>query len=155
MKKLVRFFGLIVLILLILLTGCKTQVDPNVELQKAEKVLLSYFDGISAFDYQKMRNACSSDYLLLEDGIIWTVEDHVNFLKPMEGIGTISYSFHDARKTIEGNVVWITHRNIAEAIMQGNPVNFEWIESTVLRKIEGEWKMVLLHSTTVKHPEAP
>jgi len=153
MKKLMQFLWLFVLILLSLSTGCKTKVDPNVELQKAEKVLQSYFDGISAFDYQKMRDACSSDYLLFEDGIIWTVEDHINFLQPMEGMGSISYSFHDARKILDGNVAWITHLNIAEAIMQDNPVHFEWIESAVLRKIEGEWKLVLLHATTAKPAE--
>ncbi|MBN2863374.1 MAG: nuclear transport factor 2 family protein [Bacteroidales bacterium] len=153
MEKLMRFSWMFVLISLIITTGCTTKVDPNVELQNAEKVLQSYFDGISAFDYQKMRDACSSDYLLFEDGIIWTVEDHINFLQPMEGMGSISYSFHDSRKTIDGNVAWITHRNIAEAIMQGNPVHFEWIESVILRKMDSGWKMVLLHSTTAKTAE--
>lgn len=153
MEKQMRFTWLCLLISLILPTGCTTKVDPGVELQNAEKVLQSYFDGISAFDYQKMRDACSPDYLLFEDGTIWTVEDHINFLQPIEGMGIISYSFQDARKTIDGNVAWITHRNIAEAIMQGNPVHFEWIESAILRKMDSGWKMVLLHSTTVKSAE--
>jgi hypothetical protein len=40
-------------------------------------VLQSYFDGISAFDYQKMRDACSPDYRLFEDVYNLTVEDHI------------------------------------------------------------------------------
>lgn len=155
MKKLIQSLYPSLLVFLIVLTGCTLKADPQLEMENAEKVLKSYFDGISSFDYQKMRDACSPDYALFEDGIIWTVDDHINFLKSMEGKGSISYSFIDINKSVEGSIAWITHRNIAEAVFEGNPMRFEWLESAIFKQIDGsKWKMVHLHSTTVKPTES-
>ena len=97
-----------------------------------------------------MRDACSSDYVLLEDGVVWTVEDHINYLKSIEGKASISYNFKVINSSIDGTVAWIAHRNNAEATFEGNKMHFEWLESAILRQIDGNWKMVLLHSTTAK-----
>jgi ketosteroid isomerase-like protein len=153
MKKLSQFPLLYLLIALNFFTSCTPKEDPQVEIRKVETILQSYFDGISNFDYQKMRDACSSDYVLFEDGTIWTVEDHISYLKSLEGKARISYNFKDVNKNVEGSVAWITHRNIAEAAFEGNEMHFEWIESAVFKKIDGNWKMVLLHSTTAKPSE--
>lgn len=120
------------------------------ELKEATQILQNYFDAVSEFDYQKMRDQCSASFLLFEDGEIWTVEDHINFLKQYEGKASIDYSLEDVNRTIQNEVVWITHRNKARATIEGQPVDFEWIESAILRKDDGEWKLVLLHSTTAK-----
>lgn len=150
MKRLIQFSFICLFAIPVVFVGCTMEKDPQSDLLDAEAVLFSYFDGIMNLDYQKMREACSSDFLLFEDGIIWTVEDHISYLEAMEGKGSISYSFADVKKNIEGSVAWITHRNIAEAAIEGNSMQFEWIESAVLRKIDGNWKMVLLHSTSAK-----
>jgi ketosteroid isomerase-like protein len=135
---------------LIMFVGCQRKEDSQAELAKVDKVFQSYFDGISQFDYQAMRKACSSDYLLLEDGTVWSVEDHINFLKSLEGKGSIAYRFYDVKKTIDGSVAWRTHRNVADATIDGKPAHFEWIESVVFKRNDGEWKMAVLHSTTAK-----
>ena len=122
------------------------------ELQKAAQVLQNYFDAVTEFDYQRMRDQCSASYLLFEDGEVWTVEDHINFLKQYEGKANIAYSLQDVSRAIQDGVVWITHRNKAKATIEGQPVSFEWIESAIIRKEEGEWKLVLFHSTTAKKP---
>jgi ketosteroid isomerase-like protein len=154
MKKLIKFPLSCLLILLIFITSCTPKEDSQVEIEKVETILQSYFGGISSFDYQKMRDACSSDYVLFEDGTIWTVEDHINYLKSLKGKGSISYKFKDVKINMEGSVAWITHRNIAEAAFEGNEMHFEWIESAIFKKIDGNWKMVLLHSTTAKPLES-
>ena len=122
--------------------------------KQAAQVLQDYVDAVSEFDYQKMRDQCSASFLLFEDGEVWTVEDHTDFLKQYEGKGSIEYSFEDVRRTAQNDVVWITHRNKAKATIEGQPVHFEWIESAILRKEEGEWKLVLFHSTTAKRKES-
>ena len=52
------------------LVGCAPKEDLQAELTKVHKGFQSYFGGISKSDYQATRNACSSDYLLFEDGMI-------------------------------------------------------------------------------------
>ncbi len=150
MRHLIQFMSSFLFVALLAFLGCQQKEDPQLELAKVDKVLQSYFDGIAKFDYEAMRQACSPDYLLLEDGIVWTVEDHINFLKPLQGKASISYTFSDVKKSIDGPVAWRTHRNVADATIDGKPAHFEWIESVVFHRQNGEWKIALLHSTTTK-----
>ena len=150
MRNLIQICTAFIFISLIAFNGCQQKENAQNELAKVDKVFQSYFDGISKFDYQAMRQTCSPDYLLFEDGTVWTVEDHINFLKSLEGKGTIKYKFTDVKRNIDGSVAWITHRNIGDAIIDSNQVHFEWIESAVFHCENNEWKMVLLHSTTSK-----
>jgi ketosteroid isomerase-like protein len=145
-----RLISGLILSSLLVLASCQPGEDPTAELMKVDKVFQSYFDGIAKFDYQAMRKACSPDYLLFEDDTIWTVEDHINFLKPLEGKASIAYTFNNVRMSIDGPVAWRSHHNSADATVEGKPFHFEWIETAVFDRINGEWKMVLLHSTTVK-----
>jgi len=150
MKNLLQICSTFIFISLLAFIGCQQKENDQNELAKVEKVFQSYFDGISKFDYQAMRQTCSPDYLLFEDGTVWTVEDHINFLKSLEGKGTIKYKFTDVKRNIDDSVAWITHRNIGDATINNNQVHFEWIESAVFHRQNDEWKMVLLHSTTAK-----
>jgi hypothetical protein len=54
------------------------------------------------------------------------------------------------KKSIDGNTIWLTYNNVADAEMEGNPVHFDWLESAVMKKQDGKWKMAFLHSTTAK-----
>jgi hypothetical protein len=150
MRPLIQFPTIFLLFALLALLGCQPKEDSQSELSKIDKIFQSYFDGISKFDYQAMRQACSPDYFLLEDGSVWTVEDHINFLKSLEGKGSITYTFTDVRKSIDGSVAWRMHRNVADATLEGKSVHFEWIERAIFHRQNGEWKMSLLHSTTAK-----
>lgn len=135
---------------LLAMSGSQPEKNPQVELAKVEKVFQSYFDGIKKYDYHAMRQACTPDYLLFEDGVVWTVEDHINFLKPLEGKATITYTFVEVEKHIDGSVAWLTYRNVADAVFDGKPAHFEWIESCIFHRQNGVWKIALLHSTTAK-----
>jgi hypothetical protein len=150
MKTFKHTAKLFFLLTIIAIIACQKKEDPKFELVKVDKTLQSYFDGITKFDYEAMRQACSPDYVLLEDGTMWTVEDHINFLKTFEGKSSISYKFIDVKENIDGSVAWRTHRNVADAIIEGKPAHFEWIESTMFQRLNGEWKIVILHSTTAK-----
>jgi hypothetical protein len=44
----------------------------------------------------------------------------------------------------------MTYQNIADAVFDGKPAHFEWIESCVFHRQNGVWKIALLHSTTAK-----
>ena len=150
MKPLKRFVTFLLILIVVGFIGCQPKEEPQLELEKVDKVFRSYFDAISNFDYQAMRNACSSDYILLEDGIYWSVEDHINFLKPFEGKASITYNFYDVKQSIDGPVAWRTHRNVADATIDGKPMNFEWLESAVFHRQNNEWKLAVLHSTPAK-----
>lgn len=141
---------LVALIFVALAASCSPGASTDAELTKAQLVLRGYSHAISLWDYDEMRRLCSPDFRLFEDGEIWTVDDHIAFLRRYEGKASIAYEFTEATGAVDGNVAWFTHRNKAKAQIEGTPISFEWIESAVLRKKNAEWRLVLLHSTTAK-----
>lgn len=142
----------IFLFILLFTISCRNN-DPGKDLNNAEKAFRNYFESIEKFDYEGMRNAVTKDFNLFEDGTVWAVEDHINFLKTVQGKGNIKYDFRDLKRNLDGNTAWLTYRNVADATMDGNPVHFEWLESAVLNKKDGNWKLAFLHSTTRKPSE--
>jgi uncharacterized protein (TIGR02246 family) len=146
MKNLMNSMMKSLLIGLLILSGCQSRNTTD----NAESAFRNFFETAENMDYEGMRNACTPDFIVFEDGIIWTVEDWIDFLRPLEGKASIKYDFRDLKKTRAGNTVWLTYNNVAEAEMEGSPVHFNWLESAVLKRQNREWKMAFLHSTASK-----
>jgi ketosteroid isomerase-like protein len=146
MKKLLNLLIANLLIGLLILSGCQSGNDTD----SAEAAFRSFFETAENKDYEGMRNHCTPDFIVFEDGIIWTIEDWIDFLRPLEGKASIKYDFRDLKKTRDGNTVWLTYNNVADAEIEGAPVQFNWLESAVLKRRNREWKLAFLHSTASK-----
>lgn len=123
------------------------------EARQLHRVRQDFFNALAASDYQGMRDQCSPDFQLLEDGKVMTVEDLINLIKSTANKPKINYSFEDIRAKIEGSNAWISYRNRAVVSRNDKTINVEWLESAVFEKKNGKWKMVLLHSTLIKPKE--
>jgi hypothetical protein len=91
--------------------------------------------------------------VLLEHGeIIDREADVASMAKP--GIGfrrTDHFDFHSV--TIERDLayaVYVLRSEIYDDVKGAR--SREWLESAILRRVKGDWKMALLHSTRVSHP---
>src|SRR5688572_14423585 len=71
------------------------------EARQIQRVRRDFFDAIAASDYQGIRDQCTPDFQLLEDGHVMTVEDLINLVKSGGGKSKIVYSFEDIRTKIE------------------------------------------------------
>ncbi|ALO13743.1 hypothetical protein L21SP5_00061 [Salinivirga cyanobacteriivorans] len=152
MNKTIKFLFVICL-LLTALTSCQPDKGSGNEIAKVKSVFESYFDGISQFDYTAMRNACTPDCIIFENGVKWTVQDQIDYLKNFEGKGTITYKFSDIQWVVKKDVAWTKYKNTADAVINGNPVHWEWLESATFAKKNGKWKMAFLHSTMIPPPK--
>jgi ketosteroid isomerase-like protein len=159
MKKLLASIPLIVLLCCV--CGCQGQrqqaaeepvADVEAEKQNVEKVIYDFFDAIFAFNYEGIRDLCTDDFILFESGQVMNVDGFLNFLTPFEG-STTTYEFEDIKTSVEGSVAWMSLRNKAVMTMGEEVINFDWLESAVLKKQEGLWKLAFYHSTTVESPE--
>ena len=110
-----------------------------------------FFAAIFAFNYQGIRDVCTDDFLLFESGQVMNIEDFINFIKGMEG-STWANKYEDVKTNVEGAIAWVTLRNKAEMTAGEQVMNFNWLESAVLKKQEGVWKIAFYHSTTVAPP---
>ena len=158
MKKL---FMILPLVFLLCLTfGCQKAeevaeepaVDIEAEKQNVEEVVRNFYDAVTSHNYQGIRDLCTDDYILFESGQVMNVEDFINFITPFEG-ATMTYNLEDVKVDVEDSIAWIRLRSKAKVTMGEQVMDYEWLESAVLKKQEGIWKIAFYHSTTVEPPE--
>jgi hypothetical protein len=141
------------LLCLALAIGCRPSGRAEDEVAGVRQALDRFFAAISSFDYPALRAAGTSDYVLLEDGLLWNMDSLVSTVQDLQKGGlTITYTLEDLRPTIAGPVAWATYRN--RGILSGpkGADTLRWVESAVLRNEGGTWKLALLHSTRVRPP---
>lgn len=146
-----RLFSLYFLVL-ILLVGCRVKEHRESEAgvqseEEVEAVLTSFFEAISDYDYQTLRDLTADDYTLIENGPIWTLDSLITFMQQNENRIAFSYKLTKMETTVEGQTAWMTYKNNGLMTMPDKERNFDWTESAVFHKKGDEWKMVLLHST--------
>jgi ketosteroid isomerase-like protein len=127
-------------------------VDVEVEKQNVEEVIRNFYDAASTHNFQGIRDLCTDDFIIFESGQVMNVEDFINFLTPFKG-ATMTYNLEDIKKNVEDSVAWVTLRSKAKVTMGEQVMNYEWLESAVLKKQDGIWKVAFYHSTTVEPPE--
>jgi ketosteroid isomerase-like protein len=111
------------------------------------------YAAYSGFDEAKYRATTTEDFLLLEHGeLIDRESDVASMAKPGTGFRrTDHFEFNSVK--IEGDfayAVYVLRSEIYDAAKGAR--NREWLESAILRRVKGDWKMALLHSTRVSHP---
>jgi ketosteroid isomerase-like protein len=127
-------------------------VDIAAEKQEVEKVVHDFFNAVFAFNYQGIRDICTDDFILFESGQVMNVEEFIKFITAFEGSST-NYKFEDVKTNVDGSVGWMSLRNKAVMTMGEQVMNFDWLESAVLEKQGGVWKLAFYHSTTIEPPE--
>jgi hypothetical protein len=119
--------------------------------EKIHSVVIRFFDGISELNGDKIREQTTEGFVLLENGKLWNVDSLINVIAPLKsGTFTRTNKFNFLKTDRKGDVAWISYENFAEMKINGKPRNARWLESAVLIKEKGSWKIDLLHSTVIK-----
>ncbi|HEY3405182.1 MAG TPA: nuclear transport factor 2 family protein [Ohtaekwangia sp.] len=137
----------LMLTLVFTLSDCSPKND-DPEILK--KILTDYFDGIKTKDLNKLNSVTTTDFILYEDGKIWTNDSLVRVNPKFRSVkGT--WTFDNMKVNIDessGDAVYYNHGDfvINDTIHR----QVDWLESATFRKVDGEWKMNFLHSTVRK-----
>lgn len=110
----------------------------------------TFFGAIAHFDYAALRRSVTPDFELVEDTLRLTTEGFVDFIRPLEGRGTIAYRFENLNTRVVGNTAWTTYRNFGTLRLDGQGRTKEWLETAVLVRLDGVWRIDRLHSTLVR-----
>lgn len=113
-----------------------------------EQTVVSFFEAISALDFGKMKSY-TKDIQFVEYGGVWDLNVLIDALKPMVGKGVIRITILKFLKTeIYQNTAYMIYNNTADFVEKsGVKKRVEWLESILMIKDKGKWKIVLLHST--------
>ena len=112
-----------------------------------EQTIVQFFEALSALDFDKMRYY-TKDIEFVEHGEVWNLDVFIDRIIPMVGKGLKRVNTFAFTKTVlRDNTAWVIYYNTAEFEMKGEKDQAKWLESAVLIKDEGRWKLSLLHST--------
>jgi hypothetical protein len=107
------------------------------------------FAAMSAFDDARMRSAVTDDFQLLEDGEIWDIDTLISAITPGENPYVRRNFFSLIRAESNNDVGWVSYWNKATFTTSDGVSERIWLESALMIKDQGEWKLQLLHSTHV------
>jgi hypothetical protein len=130
-----------------LLTSCQQKKD-DPEILK--KILTDYFDGIKTEDLNKLNALTTKDFVLFEDGRIWTNDSLVTPIPNVQSFkGT--WTFDNMKVNMDVNSGDIIYYNHGDFVINDTiKTQVDWLESATFRKIDGKWKLHFLHSTPRK-----
>ncbi len=113
-----------------------------VELLKADyKTMVNH-------DINKHRGYCTDDYILIENGEIWNMEQEAADYKKKAHRVLDRKDYFDFKfiKILE-NTAYVVY-NLKSDITENNKLTTKrWSESVIFRKTENGWKIALIHST--------
>ena len=120
------------------------------EVTAVQQAIRNSYAAYSGFDEQKYRGTTTEDYLLLEHGeLIDRDGDVASMAKP--GIGfrrTDEFDFRSVK--VDGTFAYAVYILTSEIFddIKGSR-HREWLESAILRRDKGAWRLALLHSTRI------
>jgi hypothetical protein len=134
----------------------KSAVDKNaVIIDQVKESLRGYFDGMETRDWDLMRSLVTDNYYVLEQGELFDVEGHINWLQTVAPEPVmLSFTFDYVDVLVKGTTAWIVYYDYLDVSVGGNVVgHWEGLESAVFLKNGGEWKLAMLTATEIPQGE--
>ena len=132
----------------IVFSSCNTS-QPNTkdEVNKVNGVIANYFIAIGTKNFQQMKENTTSDYLLFESGKVWNNDSLWNDLQNYKE-EEIKFRLDNQQVILEQSLAHVSYFNHAEVFQKDSVIRkLDWIENATLKKVNGQWKIVFLHST--------
>jgi hypothetical protein len=141
MKKIALFF----------LLSTQFSFAQTTEKAEVQQVITRFFDALSVANIPLMKAEVSDDFILLENGEIWTIDTLANKISRPKPEGYLRQNSFDFVSTkIDKNRAWVYFKNKAEITSKTKNMTIKWLESVIFRKEKGRWRMEFMHSTPMK-----
>jgi ketosteroid isomerase-like protein len=120
--------------------------------QEVQQTVIKMFESLSNRDSVSLKKSCAADIVLIEYGNIWNADSLIlkaitlNTSTDFKRINKIDF----ISTTVNGNTAWAMYNLHSEITRNGKLTTMQWIESVVLIKDGGKWKIKVLHSTLLK-----
>ncbi len=121
------------------------------EKAEVQQVITRFFDALSVTNITQMKAEVSDDFILLENGEIWTIDTLANKISRPKPEGYLRQNSFDFLSTkIDKNRAYVYYKNKAEITSKTRNMTIKWLESVIFRKEKGRWRMEFMHSTPMK-----
>ena len=140
------------------LTSCgPTQAPVNgaEDAAAVKQMLVDWYAAYSTTDEVRYKAFMVEEYSLLENGTIMGLEDDLKAMRerPPGYRRKDAFDFKSVR--LHGDLAYATYFLESEIVDDAKIGRRKWLESAVLRRVDGRWRCALLHSTRISGTDTP
>ena len=137
-------------LILALMTLFSGSMHASNEEQQIVAAVSGIFAALSTEDSAKLDSLTSQDFYVFDGGTRFTRDAMMGMIKAQHAAGKrYEWNVTDADVHVDGNIGWIAYVNKGTITDSSGTAKQNWLESAVLEKREGSWKLVFAHSTRV------
>lgn len=146
-------FGLALMVSSLNAQSCKTT---DADKTAALNAIHTFFAGAALDDMAKLHRVTTGSFHAFDNGQPYgSIDDLMSAIKGYQNQGfKFVWSITEPEVTMHCDVGWITYVNVGSVQMpnSASPTPTQWLESAVLEKQDGTWKIAFFHSTRVPPP---
>lgn len=114
------------------------------------QLLKNDYRTLETFDIQKHVDNCTTDYTLIENGEVWSLGKEIAYFKSNSHRVLTRKDFFTIHKLkIVDRFAYLIYELKSEINEKGKITTKFWSESAVFRKVDGRWKIALIHSSPI------
>jgi ketosteroid isomerase-like protein len=136
--------------LLISTIGAAAADQPNPDADQAQvtEAIRSFFAAAKDDDLDKLRAVTTSDFYAFDAGGRFTRDGLMDLIKAAHAAGNVYvWTVNEPQVHLSGDIAWITYVNRGSVNDASGTKDVTWLESAVLQKEKGIWRIQFLHST--------
>lgn len=116
--------------------------------------VVTFFTALADSNPAQMRSAVTDDVQILEQGEVWDLNKLLSILKPKTLVRRNFFSV--ISEHVRGDTALINYWNKAlETLDTGEERTRAWLESVVAIRVDGQWKILQLHSSRLTPEQIP
>jgi ketosteroid isomerase-like protein len=140
--------------LLVTSTVCAIAADqpgPAIDDQvQVTETVRSMFAALTEEDLPKLRALLAPDFYAFEAGGRISADALIDLMKKAHAAGKVyTWTVNEPEVHIGGRIAWVTYVNRGSIKDTSETKNVSWLESAILRKDDGKWRIQFFHSTRV------
>ncbi len=125
-------------------------VPPPHEAEDAEAALRNAYAAAQSLDEPGWHNAITEDFYAYDGGRRFDGDGMFAIVKSARAAGkTYHWTLANMDAHATCGVVWIAYENHGSVTTPAGSTQLSWLESAILRRDNGVWKIAFLHSTRV------
>jgi hypothetical protein len=136
--------------------NCKTTDADKTAVAEAVRTL---FAAATVDDMPKMHTVVAPNFYIFDLGRQFnSIDELMKVITSLQDQGAkFAWKVTNPRVTVHCNDAWITYLNDGSVQLPKSttPTPTQWLESAILEKQDGAWKVVFMHSTRVPLPDPP
>ena len=132
----------------------RAQARPlSVEQLQIVNTVKDVYAAIAADDRAKFREVVEPTFYMFDGGERYDGDSIVDLIKQLRAAGKhYEWSVVSPDVHINGNEAWIAYVNRGSVTDAAGKHDLQWLESAILQKETGKWKVVFMQSTRVPPP---